>query len=282
MHCIRVHLLLFLIFLTKFVDSEIECQLGKCDKWRITVIPLLKAENPIEMQELQSIFHSIVDDCKWYYGYLEMKFLRKDLSFMTITDPISFALLDDQIADFSYTQQERVNKSAYLKAVTTAVNYMWPSDNEIGAYILAITNFDSLENGSGPETMREIDDRLEYKGIHLRIVRLELDTNNKTMHWNPKHFFHNINEVTDNIVRVSVVETDNLLEAIKPCPPLSLVEKFAQLSYAKHYKFQDRRSSIIGGVLLAIAIISAISSFLFSFYEKQRKMRKQEAKTLQK
>lgn len=52
---------------------------------------------PIEMRSLQKVIERIVDDCKWYYGYLEMRFLEKDLHFMSVTDPITFDRLDDTV-----------------------------------------------------------------------------------------------------------------------------------------------------------------------------------------
>ena len=72
-----------------------------------------------------------------------------------------------------------------------------------------------------------------------------------------------------------MIETDSIIEQIKPCPELSVQGKIDHYRYAKHYLVdkwiqENYVDSFIGAMLLVFAMILSIGSCVFHLLEKNR------------
>ena len=70
---------------------------GKCEKWNIIIVPMLKTEEIDHLGALKNLIETVIGDCKWYYGYMNLQFLTKDLEFIRISDPVDFTDIDHRV-----------------------------------------------------------------------------------------------------------------------------------------------------------------------------------------
>ncbi|KAH7714575.1 hypothetical protein AAVH_18073 [Aphelenchoides avenae] len=215
---------------------------------------------------LKGVVDGIVSDCKWYRGEIRLHFLTKNHSFVEIHNPLTFDAIDTRIHEFMYSPAER--EHAYEAAVKAAYGGMTPARSDDGRYILVFTNFERIHTGGDENSLVYLDRLLEKKGIQLRHVRLQFGDYKGTI-VDPTHIVNvqRVTNVSNNIVRVSLVEVDNVMSTIKPCPPLTPVERIQRYQFIKQYSFQfwiddHYREFIIGLIILISAVLLALASYL--------------------
>uniref|UniRef100_A0AC34RFR9 Uncharacterized protein n=1 Tax=Panagrolaimus sp. JU765 TaxID=591449 RepID=A0AC34RFR9_9BILA len=264
-------------------DDEIKikgrnCQLGSCEKWDIVIIPILQ-ENSDYLGALKDLVGAVVGDCKWYYGYVNVKCLTKDFELVPINDPVEFSDLNCFMEKFVYNETEQIG--AYERTLVEGIRKMPRTSTEFGRYILMVSNLE--RPFSGTDSMNattaefgQLDEALATRGIQLRTIRVEF-VRHRVQHLDKSYFVYSqqIRNVSSNIVRISLTESDSVLSTIRPCPPLTAREKIAHYRYAKHYLAQywiqeNYRSSLIGAICLVCACFMSIGAVIFHFYEKRR------------
>jgi hypothetical protein len=68
----------------------------ECDKWRITVIPLLTEEFN-QLNVLKTLVQVLVEDCQWFLGNIELRFLNKNDEFIQVKDFERQLALDNRV-----------------------------------------------------------------------------------------------------------------------------------------------------------------------------------------
>uniref|UniRef100_A0A915EQX6 Uncharacterized protein n=1 Tax=Ditylenchus dipsaci TaxID=166011 RepID=A0A915EQX6_9BILA len=248
--------------------------LGQCEFWSIVIIPLL-TESFEQAEVLKQIVATILKDCKWYAGYIDLEFLTKDNTFIHVRDPTDLSAVNKRLKYFKYNEEER--EDAYIQTVGAAIDKMdVPSRTSAGhgQFIFVITNFARIDTGADGEFLRELNRLLLEKEIQLRNVRLEFDGRKGTEI--PMHFLNiqQLHNLSSNIMRVSLVETNNVVQAMSPCPSLSAIDIIKQYHaikkfYAETWLEEHKKESVIGLLLLVLAILFAVMSFVFSWWERR-------------
>ncbi|KAE9551225.1 hypothetical protein FO519_005558 [Halicephalobus sp. NKZ332] len=210
--------------------------IGFCEKWNIIVVPILRFNKNEYLGDLKTLVESVVGDCKWYYGHVNIKFMTNKLEIFDITDPVDFTDLDTYFDKFLYKESEQ--ESAYERTTISAIKNMPDEPSDFGRYILIVTNLERIYTGVNitQKVLKKIDNSLIMKKTQLRIIRIEFD-GKKTTQLIPSNFvnIHRIRNITTNIVRVSFIESNSLMETVRPCPPLSLKDQIEHYRYSKHY-----------------------------------------------
>uniref|UniRef100_A0A7E4VI06 Secreted protein n=1 Tax=Panagrellus redivivus TaxID=6233 RepID=A0A7E4VI06_PANRE len=257
----------FLVLICNPVQAQ-QCQLGECEKWNMIVIPMLSTRTS-DVDGLNNLFEHIVGSCKWYYGYLNLHFVTKDLT-MTKFDRV-YDLIEDEFEEehFLYNETQQTSQK-YAEVLKYAIRHMpiWPSD--YGRYILVLTNFQV--NELDPSEADLLHDELVAREIQLRRIRIELNSDR------PARMTQIIGRnYSSNVALVSFVDTDvnSLLASVKPCPNPTPEERLEHYKYAQHYQASswikaNTSASLIGGLLLLGSVIVVICGYGFSLYEKRR------------
>uniref|UniRef100_A0AC35THS1 VWFA domain-containing protein n=1 Tax=Rhabditophanes sp. KR3021 TaxID=114890 RepID=A0AC35THS1_9BILA len=193
---------------------------GLCARWNIFIIPLFKIGFN-HFENVERIIDTSIEDCRWKNYTLNIKFITKDLVFHDVVDPIQPIEIDDDLRVLSlYTEEEK--NHAYTHALLIAEQMMSKATEEVGNFILLFT--DSVRFTEDKVLLRFVDKALHSKFIQLRVVQLLYNDQKGSQ----KDIAKMVTKVTDNIGRISLYETHDLLESIKPCPALTNQQKLFQ------------------------------------------------------
>ncbi|KAI1716190.1 hypothetical protein DdX_07224 [Ditylenchus destructor] len=229
-----------------------ECRFGECEYWSIVIIPLLTDRFRLDQVAiLQNIMQIVTEDCQWYLdGYINLEFLTKYLDFIQVRDPTNLAPISSHLSEFKYSKGEQ--ESGYIETVGAAIDHMKPSHEQIpghGRFIFVVTNFERIKSGSDSTFLETLNDVL----------------------------------VSSNIMRVALVETQDVLSAIRPCPIMTTMDKIKQYHDVKKYYYErwfdeHYRESLIGFFLLCSAVGCALVAYVFGLCEraKRRKLDEKE------
>uniref|UniRef100_A0AC34FEC1 Uncharacterized protein n=1 Tax=Panagrolaimus sp. ES5 TaxID=591445 RepID=A0AC34FEC1_9BILA len=160
--------------------------LGKCEKWNMIIVPMLRTEENDHLGALKGLVESVIGDCKWYYGNINAQFLTKNLNLVKVTDPVDFTDLDYRVDEFIYDTNEQ--HDAYEKLLRHALIKLPLRPPDYGRYILIVTNFERSLSGIVIENDEKLVDKITEYGIQLRTIRVEFDGNRAT-HMNPDQQF---------------------------------------------------------------------------------------------
>uniref|UniRef100_A0A914Y1M4 Uncharacterized protein n=1 Tax=Panagrolaimus superbus TaxID=310955 RepID=A0A914Y1M4_9BILA len=193
-YCFKFYIFLLIAFVIPYyiinVDGTQEvytgCELGKCEKWNMIIVPMLRTEENDHLGALKGLVESVIGDCKWYYGNINAQFLTKNMDLVKVTDPVDFTDLDYRVDEFIYDSNEQ--HDAYEKLLQHALIKLPLRPSDYGRYILIVTNFERSLSGIVIENNEKLVDKITEYGIQLRTIRVEFDGNRAT-HMNPDQQF---------------------------------------------------------------------------------------------
>uniref|UniRef100_A0A0N5BI04 Egg protein n=1 Tax=Strongyloides papillosus TaxID=174720 RepID=A0A0N5BI04_STREA len=253
-------------------ERNVLCELRTCTNWNITIISLFKI-NFEKFQIIEDIVNTILEDCRWKNYSINIRFLTKDFTFHNISNAILPIELTTEVKLLSlYTIDDE--RTAYRTSTIFASSNMFGANNFTGNYILVLTNIEHIIRDE--IVLKYVDDELKRKKIHLRVIQVITDQIKKKSKGNVHHSYYKLlTRSKDNLGRVSLIETYDILDSVKPCPSLTNIQKIHQ--YGELLKerqitwaLDHINDFIIGGVIVLIAILAGVLAALYDIWKKKR------------
>ncbi|CEF64163.1 Hypothetical protein SRAE_1000241800 [Strongyloides ratti] len=253
-------------------EENLICELRTCTNWNITIISLFKI-NFEKFQIVEDIVNSILEDCRWKNYTINIRFLTKDFKFHNISNTMLPIELTPEIRLLSlYTADDEM--TSYKASTIFASDNMFGANKITGNYILVLTD---IENVIRDEVvLKYVDNELKRKKIHLRVIEIILDTERKLLSSKVHHSNYKLlTRSKDNLGRVSLIETYDILDRVKPCPSLTNLQKIHQ--YGELLKerqitwaLDHINDFIIGGIIVLIAILAGFLAALYDLWNKKK------------
>ncbi|KAI6173491.1 hypothetical protein M3Y98_01087200 [Aphelenchoides besseyi] len=241
-----------------------------CEKWKITVVPLL-TEQFDQLNVLKSMVQALVQDCRWFEGDIDLRLLNKNHQLIQIFNFETQEAIDHRLEEFMYNTNE--SQTAYLVSVTAAIDEMPPFTSEVGRYVFVATNFERNNTAIDANQLRQIDRKLKVKGIQLRSIRL--GNSGQIGDLNGAINIQSVRNVSSRFMRVSLVEADNIMETVRPCRPLSETERIRNIQFERDFQFRywlanNTWDVTIGCILFVSAAFVALIAYFWNTWWKKR------------
>uniref|UniRef100_A0A0N4ZRR5 Cadherin domain-containing protein n=1 Tax=Parastrongyloides trichosuri TaxID=131310 RepID=A0A0N4ZRR5_PARTI len=196
-----------------------------------------------------------------------------------------------------YTEDE-IN--AYRSSTIFVSENMIEADRDTGNYILVLTNIEDIIRNE--LVLNYVDRELHKKSIHLRVIQIVADPTKKISKGKIHHsyvrcfffFFFLISmgiifclkyklltRSKDSKGRVSLIETYDILDSVKPCPSLSNLQKIHQYGELLkerqiNWALDHIEDFIVGGIFVLFAVLAGVLAAIYEMWNNKKLKKKEE------